>query len=96
MEFTAELAEQRVEEHKAAYFTCTVSKDDITVTWLKNGKNITPDEKHVILDDGCVHTLIINNTDMSDVAEYTVVIGDKTSSAKLHLDGESIVYTSVS
>ena len=87
VEIVAELTEQHVEEHKASYFTCEVNKDDVTVTWFKNDKEIIPSEKHQCRDDGTSHTLIILDTDQSDVAEYSVVVSDKKSSAKLHLDG---------
>ena len=88
VEIVAELTEQHVEEHKASYFTCEVNKDDVTVTWFKNDKEIVPSEKHQFRDEGKSHTLIIVDTDKSDVGEYSVVVSDKKSSAKLHLDGE--------
>lgn len=87
MEIVAELTEQHVEEHKASYFTCEVNKPDVTVTWLKNADTITPSEKHQLHDEGTTHTLVIMDTDQADVAEYSVVVGDKKSSACLHLDG---------
>ena len=84
----AELAEQYVEQHKASYFTCEVNKPDVTVTWLKNSVKLEPSEKHQLKDDGTTHTLVIMDTDQSDVAEYSVIVGDQTSSAQLHLDGK--------
>ena len=88
VEIVAELTEQHVEEHKASYFTCEVNKDDVEVTWFKNNEKIAPSEKHQFRDEGKSHTLIIVDTDKSDVGEYTVTVSDKTSSAKLHLDGK--------
>lgn len=88
VEIVAELTEQHVEEHKASYFTCEVNKPDVTVTWLKNSQKIAPSEKHQLIDDGTTHTLVIMDTDKSDVAEYSVIVGDQKSSAQLHLDGK--------
>ncbi|KAJ8319891.1 hypothetical protein KUTeg_001478 [Tegillarca granosa] len=85
-DFTAMLTEQHVEEHKACYFTCQVNKDDVTVTWYKHNQEIKPSDKHIIKDDGKSHTLIVMDAIKEDVAEYTVVVGDKKSAAKLHLD----------
>jgi len=88
VEIVAELTEQHVEEHKASYFTCEVNKPDVTVTWLKNNQPISHSDKHQLIDDGTTHTLMIMDTDKSDVAEYSVVVGDRRSSAQLHLDGK--------
>ena len=87
VEIVAELTEQHVEEHKASYFTCEVNKADVTVTWLKNSVKIAPSDKHQLIDEGTTHTLVIMDTDKSDVAEYSVIVGDQKSSAQLHLDG---------
>lgn len=91
VEIVAELTEQHVEEHKASFFTCEVNKPDVTVTWFKDSKPIVPTEKHQLVDEGTTHTLIIMDTDKSDVAEYSVVVGDRRSSAQLHLDGKSLI-----
>ena len=88
VEIVAELTEQHVEEHKASYFTCETNKEDVTVTWFKNNTEIIPSDKHQFRNEGTTHSLIIMDTDKSDVAEYSVVVSDKKSSAKLHLDGK--------
>lgn len=88
----AELSEVRTEEHKMAYFQCQVNKDDVTVTWLKDNQPLTPSNKHIMEQDGRSHTLIIKDVDQGDVAEYSVVVGDRKSSARLHLDGEFFVW----
>jgi hypothetical protein len=58
---------------------------------LRNGEKIKESEKHQKIEDGTTHTLVIMDTDKSDVGEYTVVIGDRRSSAQLHLDGKSLI-----
>lgn len=91
VDFMAELSEVRTEEHKMAYFQCEVNKDDVSVTWLKDNQPLTPSNKHIMEQDGRSHTLIIKDVDQGDVAEYSVVVGDRKSSAHLHLDGEFFV-----
>lgn len=86
----AELEETRVEEHKMAYFSCEVNKENVSVKWYKNGRLIAPSDKHQLLDEGRKHTLIINDAEKTDATEYSVVVGDKKSSAKLYLDGTCI------
>lgn len=71
-----------------AVFCCEVNKDDVSVEWLKDGETLTPSNKHIIQTEGRRHSLVIKDVDQSDVAEYSVVVGDKKSLAKLHLDGE--------
>lgn len=88
VEFMAELKEIHTEEHKIAYFQCEVNKDDVTVTWMKDNEVITPSNKHIMEHDERIHTLVIKDVDSNDVAEYAVVVGDRKSSARLHLDGE--------
>lgn len=71
-----------------ALFCCEVNKDDVTVEWQKDGKPLTPTSKHVIQSDGRRHSLAIKDVDQTDVAEYSIIVGDRKSQAKLHLDGE--------
>ena len=89
IDFAAELCEVHTEEHKMAVFACEVNKDDVSVTWLKDGERLTPSDKHIIETQGRRHSLAIKDVEPSDVAEYSVVVGDRASQAKLHLDGES-------
>ncbi|RUS90390.1 hypothetical protein EGW08_001885 [Elysia chlorotica] len=87
VDFTAQLSEVHTEEHKMALFCCEVNKDDVTVEWRKDGQPLTPSNKHVISTDGRRHSLAIKDVDQSDVAEYSIIVGDRNSSATLHLDG---------
>ena len=89
VDFTAQLSEVHTEEHKLAMFCCEVNKDDVSVTWLKDGQALAASDKHDIQTVGRRHSLVIKDVDQSDVAEYSIVIGDRISQAKLHLDGES-------
>ena len=68
---------------------CTVSKDDVQVTWRKNGQEIKPDgKKYEVLVDGSVHRLVIHDAQLDDDAEYQCCFGDDVSSCKLHVEGK--------
>ena len=88
VEFLAKLTEQYVEETQECIFTCVVDREDVTVDWFHNDTPLLPSDKHVLKDEKKTHTLVIKNTDHSDIGEYTVVVGDSRSSAKLNLDGK--------
>ncbi|XP_046554801.1 titin-like [Haliotis rubra] len=93
VEFTAQLSEQHVEEHKIACFKCEVNKEDVSVTWEKESAPIEPSNKHIIQQEGTSHTLVIKDCDKDDVAEYSVVVGDQKSSARLRLDEAPLEFT---
>ena len=66
---------------------CTVNKPDQKATWLVNGTEIVPDNKHVIVVDGSTHRLILPGVCPDQSAEYTCTIGDVSTSAKLDIEG---------
>ena len=65
-----------------------VDREDVTVDWFHNDAPLLPSDKHALIDEKKTHTLVIKNSDHSDIGEYTVVVGDSRSSAKLNLDGK--------
>lgn len=68
--------------------TCTVSKDDVQLTWKKNGTEIKPDgKKYELVVDGTVHRLVIHDAQLDDDAEYQCCLGDDMSSCRLHVEG---------
>jgi len=70
--------------------TCTVSKDDVELTWKKNGQEIKPDgKKFEVVRDGTVHRLVIHDVQLDDDAEYQCCFGDDLSSCKLHVEGNT-------
>ena len=81
------LEEQNITEGQPVMLECQLSKPDRTATWLKDGEEITSD-KHVELSvDGVFQRLVIHNSVLDDEAEYTVRIGDESSSAPLWVEG---------
>jgi len=71
--------------------SCTVSKDDVQLTWKKNGQEIKPDgKKYEVVIDGTVHRLLIHDIQLDDDAEYQCCFGDDMSSCKLHVEGNQL------
>jgi len=67
---------------------CVVSKDDVELTWKKNGQEIKPDgKKYEVVHDGTTHRLVIHEIQLDDDAEYQCCFGDDLSSCKLHVEG---------
>lgn len=76
-------------EHQSAMFKCELSCDlDIKPIWLKDMKPLLDCNKYIQTSDSCVHTLTICDLNYSDEAEYSISIGDKTSSAILTVEGK--------
>ena len=87
MTFTVPLKDTTVGESESAELQCAVSKPKQPVTWEKNKEEVTPDDRVTIEEDSGTHTLTINNVTPDDDAEYTVYLGDQSTSAKLTVEG---------
>ncbi len=68
--------------------SCEVSKPNQKVKWLKNGKPIRPDKRVKITVEGNVHKMTLPKSVLDDTAEYTVKLGEETTSGKLTVNGE--------
>ena len=67
-----------------AEFKCEISKEGLKAEWRKGGKAIKKSDKYSMVDESTVHTLIIEDAQAEDEAEYTVWFrDDATSTAKL-------------
>lgn len=66
-----------------AVFAVELSPPDIPVTWLKNGKEIKPSDKYIIISEGNVRKLIVKNADEDDENDYSVVAANVKSTSKL-------------
>jgi len=67
---------------------CTVSKDDVQLTWKKNGNVLKPDgKKYEVVVEGAVHKLVIRDARPDDEAEYECCFGDQLTSCKLRVQG---------
>ena len=66
---------------------CQLSKANVDVTWLKDGKPVTADDKHIIQVEESWHRLTLPSVGLDEEAEYTVQIGDQSTKAMLWVEG---------
>lgn len=85
---TKPLQEIQTVEEQTVSLSCEVSHPNLKAIWLKDGKEIQPDEHCEVIAQGCIHTLIVHNANLEDEAEYTVQISDTVmSKATLWVEG---------
>ena len=88
IEFTSPLKDQNVKEGQTATFDFEVNIIDLPVTWLINGKEVKPDNRHEMVSKGCKHTMYVKESILPDMGEVVAKIEDKTTKAKLTVTGE--------
>ena len=91
LEFTIPLSEQICKEGETVTFLCEVTEANVPAKWFKNGIELQPSEAVSMEMEGKVHRLVLKEAQLDDTAEYTVVIKDKSSSAKLTVQGEFVL-----
>lgn len=57
------------------------------VEWYMGGKKVETDSRHKMQVDGNTLTLLVSDVQTLDAGEVTVRIGDKSSTAKLTVEG---------
>ena len=69
-----------------------VSKPDAAGTWFKDELEIIPkvDKKYDASVSGTVHELTIHDVSPDDQAEYTLEIGDESTTAVLKVEGSNV------
>lgn len=87
VEFTIPLTEQTTYKGQSLTLKCELSKDIVAVTWLKGNARIKSCKKYEMKSDGCVHSLTVHDIDSDDEADYTVVVGEKESTAYVMVEG---------
>lgn len=87
MDFIKPLKDTEVAEGQDIELECVVSKKDIKAKWLKNNKPLPVDNRVKVTADKDTHKLTIRSAIVEDKAEYCVKIADKTSTAKVFVEG---------
>ena len=86
--FIVPLKDITVTEHEEVTMQCSISKPDRELTWFKDGEEIAPiDARIKIMVDGCDHKIVLHDAQLDDDAEYTVKIGDQSTTGRLHVEG---------
>ena len=57
------------------------------MTWTRDGEEVVPDDTHLIVSEGTMHTLTISKAQLTDEADYAVTAGDAKTSATLWVEG---------
>ncbi|XP_048829497.1 immunoglobulin superfamily member 22-like [Brienomyrus brachyistius] len=97
LKFTSDLKPVRVTERQTAIFEVRLSKKtDKPPVWKFGGKELKRDEKFdvVVSEDGLTHTLKIKDVRPSETGEYTLSLGDLTSTSPLFIDRIPIKFVS--
>uniref|UniRef100_A0A8D2P8X4 Uncharacterized protein n=1 Tax=Zosterops lateralis melanops TaxID=1220523 RepID=A0A8D2P8X4_ZOSLA len=84
-----QLATVRVLKGDPAELSCTVSKDNVTGTWFKDGLKLTSMDGVVFEKKGLVHKLIIHKAEDIHAGKYRFEGGDVKTEASIFVEGES-------
>ncbi|XP_062287344.1 titin-like [Scomber scombrus] len=88
-EFISKPHNQEVGEGEKAEFTCSVSKENYQVRWMKDDKELEEGDKYQMISDGKRRTLVIRNCDPKDEGGYVVMIGPNGASVNLTIEEEA-------
>ncbi|KAG7324364.1 hypothetical protein KOW79_012380 [Hemibagrus wyckioides] len=97
LKFLTDLKPLRVMERQTAVFELRLSKkSDRPLVWQFKGKELKRDEKFdvCVSDDGLTYTLKIKDVRPSDTGDYTISIGDLTTTASLFIERIPIKFVS--
>ncbi|KAL7858382.1 hypothetical protein AOLI_G00184840 [Acnodon oligacanthus] len=97
LKFLTDLKPLRVTERQTAVFEVRLSKKaDIPLVWKFKGKQLKRDEKFdvYVSEDGLTYTLKIKDVRPGDTGDYTISIGDLTTTAPLLIERIPIKFMS--
>uniref|UniRef100_A0A8C3KF20 Myosin-binding protein C, cardiac-type n=1 Tax=Calidris pygmaea TaxID=425635 RepID=A0A8C3KF20_9CHAR len=88
LEVYQSIADLTVKARDQAVFKCEVSDENVKGIWLKNGKEVVPDERIKISHIGRIHKLTIEDVTPDDEADYSFIPQGfaYNLSAKLHFE----------
>lgn len=86
LKFIRELSEMRVIEEQTVTLECEVNQPGLTATWLKDKQPVVLKKSDSIRVKDGMHSLVIASVEIDDEAEYTVQIGELSSSAPLFVE----------
>ncbi|NXD82652.1 IGFN1 protein, partial [Halcyon senegalensis] len=81
-----QLLNVRVLKGEPAELSCTVSKDDVTGTWFKDGLKLTNMDGIIFEKKGLVHKLIINKVEDIHAGKYRFEGGDIKTEASIFIE----------
>ncbi|NXE81473.1 IGFN1 protein, partial [Cochlearius cochlearius] len=81
-----QLLDVRVVKGEPAELSCTVSKDEVTGTWFKDGLKLTNMDGIYFEKEGLVHKLIINKVEDFHAGKYRFEGGDTKTEASIFVE----------
>lgn len=87
-EFIKPLTEVKVKEQETATFMCETSVECLDPVWLKDGNLIFENERTKFVTEQNRYKLIISEVKLEDRGEYSCLIDQISTSAKLHVEGK--------
>lgn len=72
--------------------SCEITKPEVTIKWLKNGRLIRSNSKYEIIQKGYLVTLVIHNATVKDSGEYCCEADGTSTRARLEVRGKCWVY----
>ncbi|GAB0199961.1 immunoglobulin-like and fibronectin type III domain-containing protein 1 [Grus japonensis] len=81
-----QLLDVRVRKGEPAELSCTVSKDEVTGTWYKDGLKLTNMDGVFFEKEGLVHKLIINKVEDIHAGKYRFEGGDVKTEASVFVE----------
>ena len=88
-EFKKPLTDQSVKEDEKITLECELTKPNMKVKWLKNGKEIKPDNKRITVSmDQYLHQLVIADVTVEEAAKYTCKCGDVSTECTIKVEGK--------
>lgn len=72
--------------------SCEITKPEVTIKWLKNGRLIRSNSKYEMNQKGYLVTLVIHNATVKDSGEYCCEADGISTRARLEVRGKSLMY----
>lgn len=82
-EFIRKLQDIEIKENQPVHLEVEISTETANVTWLKNGKPITADDKIVVEKKGVIRKLLIRSVSIHDEGEYSCRLPDEECTAEV-------------
>ncbi|XP_040057987.2 obscurin isoform X17 [Gasterosteus aculeatus] len=78
-------------EKSRVLLDCTVSNPRCSIRWYKGSSVILPSDRFEICSEGCYRKLILQQVALDDEGTYSVQVGEHSCSAKLTVEGQSLM-----
>lgn len=95
MEFVVKIEEVKAQESEDALFECVLTHPVSDITWMGNGNVIQDGAKYSVnvSDHQLIHRLMVRDCQQQDRGIYSAVVGKRTCSAWLLVEGKPISHT---